>query len=386
MNFETLVVHAGQSPEKLTGALATPIYQTSTFAFESTEDAINLMSGKKQGYVYSRVANPTQSALEEKMAILENGESALAVSSGMAAISTAILSIASNKDHVIADGVLYGSTYDLLNKVLPRFGIEVTFVDTSNITEIENAIKSNTKLIFFETPANPTMKLTDIKAVSDLAQEKNIKVIVDNTYLTPYFQKPLNFGADVVVHSATKYISGHGDVIAGIIVSSEEFIRNAKKSILKNLGCSISPFNAYLLLRGIKTLVVRMDKHNKNAMEIASFLEKHPRVKKVYYPSLPSYPQNELAKKQMSGSGGMIAFELYKEKDAMELLNKVELCTLAVSLGDTDTLIQHPATMTHAVIPRKERIKFGITEEMVRISVGIEDAKDIIFDLERGLA
>ena len=373
--FSTKAIHVGQEPCPLTGALATPIYQTSTFALDRVAET---------KYVYSRVGNPTQTVFEEKMTVLEGGEASLAFSSGMAAISGSVLVLAEKGDHVICDNVVYGCTYDFFTNI-PRFGIERSFVDTSNLSELESTIKPNTKLIFLETPTNPTLRMSDIKKISEIAKKSGAKVIVDNTFMTPYFQRPLELGADIVVHSATKYISGHGDVIAGVAIGTSEFIQKLKSEALKDLGGSMSPFSAWLLVRGLKTLPLRMERHEKNALEIAKFLEENPRVENVIYPGLKSHPQHELAKKQMDGFGGMVAFELKGASSAWKVINNVKLCTFAVSLGDVDTLIQIPAFMTHRSMPKEEKIKTGITDGLIRISVGIEDVEDIISDLDQAL-
>lgn len=380
--FSTRAIHAGEKPSE-TGAVVTPIYQTAPFEFRSAAHAANVMGGRENGYVYSRGLNPTTEVLEEKMANLEGGEAGLAQASGMAAISAAVFTEVRAGDHVIADEVIYGSTYDLFVE-LKKFGVDVSFIDTSDITNVENAFRKNTKLVFFETPANPTMKLTDIKAVSEVAHGKKAKVFVDNTFMTPYFQKPLGLGADVVIHSATKYLNGHGDTLGGIILGSSDFIKQTRHTA-KNMGGAISPFNSWLILRGMKTLSVRMDRHTGNAMSVSRFLLRHEKISSVIYPGLPDHPQYDLAQKQMSGYGGMIAFLLKKAEDVPVFLDNLKLCTLAVSLGETGTLIQHPATMTHAVVPRKDRIRYGIADELVRLSVGIEDADDIIGDLGQAL-
>jgi methionine-gamma-lyase len=301
----------------------------------------------------------------------------------MAAISAAVFTEVSSGDHVIAEEVIYGSTYDLFVD-LNKFGVDVSFVDTSDIGNVEKAFRKNTKLVFFETPANPTMKLTDIKAVSDAAHDRGAKVFIDNTFMTPYFQQPLLLGADVVIHSATKYLNGHGDTIGGVIIGTSEFIKRARHTA-KNLGGALSPFNSWLITRGMKTLAVRMDRHNSNAMAVAEFLEEHDKIAKVVYPGLESHPQYNLAKKQMSGFGGMIAFLLKDAKDVPVFLDSLKLCTLTISLGDVETLIQHPATMTHSVVPRENRLKYGIADELVRLSVGLENAEDLISDIEQAL-
>ncbi len=378
--FSTKLVHAGEKASEK-NSLCTPIYQTASFKFDNLEQVEDTILRKKGGFVYSRVANPTQAALEEKIAALEEGPSALALSTGMAAISTSLLSLAKSGDHIIADEVLYGSTLDFFSN-LKSFGIESSLVNASDLSNIENSIRPNTKAIFFETPTNPTMRLIDIKEVSKIAHDHNIKIIVDNTFMTPYFQQPLKLGADVVVHSATKYLNGHGDALAGIIVGESDFIKYVRM-MLKNFGGSISPFNAWLVIRGIKTLALRMERHDENAFRLAEFLEDHPKVKRVMYPGLESHHDHELAKKQMSGSGGIISFEL--NRGVREFLNSLRICSLAVSLGDVKTLIQHPATMTHAVVPEKEKFRIGITNEMIRISVGIENIEDIISDISSAL-
>ncbi|NPV43300.1 MAG: methionine gamma-lyase [Firmicutes bacterium] len=386
MGYATKIIHAGQDPCPVTGALATPIYQTSTFVFENVDQGAARFSGEQSGYIYTRLGNPTQTALEEKMALLEGGEAALAFSSGMAAISAVLLALVEQGDHIVADETLYGCTFAFLKDLITKFGVEVTFIDASKIEEVEKAIRDNTKVIYFESPANPTMKLVDMKAVSELAKKTGIVTVMDNTFMSPYFQRPIEYGVDVVVHSATKYISGHGDVIAGVTVGRKELIDEIRMTTLKDIGGVISPFNAWLLLRGLKTLAVRMEKHNENALRIAEFLEEHPKVERVFYPGLPSHPQHHLAKKQMKGFGGMMSFEIKGGYEAgKKLMDSVKLCHLAVSLGDVDTLIQHPASMTHFVVPREERLKAGITDGLVRLSVGIEDVNDILGDLEQAL-
>ncbi len=380
--FSTRAIHSGEKHEE-TGSVTTPIYQTAPFKFKSAAHASDLMSGREKGYIYSRGLNPTTEVLEEKMADLEGAEAALAQTTGMAAICAAVFTSVKGGDHVIADEVIYGSTYDLFVE-LKNFGVDVTFIDTSDPQNVEEAFRMNTRLVFFESPANPTMKLTDIKAVSDIVHEKGATVMVDNTFMTPYFQKPLTLGADVVVHSATKYLNGHGDTLGGIIAGSADYIKSAKHTA-KNFGGSITPFSSWLIIRGIKTLPIRMDRHNQNAMAVAKFLKGHDKVESVIYPGLPEHPQFELGRKQTSGAGGMIAFLLNDAKNIPVFLDSLKLCMLAVSLGETATLIQHPATMTHAVVPRQDRIRYGISDELIRLSVGLEDVRDIIDDLEQAL-
>jgi len=373
--FSTKAIHIGE--EHTQGTLITPIYQTATFVFDKVDEV------GAGGYVYTRIANPTQTALEKKMAVLDGGEDSIALASGMAAIAAAIFASAKRGDHIISSDVIYGCTYDLFTDILRGLGIEVTFVDTSEPENIDKAIKDNTKLIFLETPTNPLMKLSDINAISKIGKDYEVKTIVDNTFMTPYFQKPLGVGADIVVYSATKYLGGHGDALGGIIVSTADFIEKVRRRALKNMGGAISPFNAWLLTRGLKTLGVRMDRHEKNALEVARFLEAHPKVKKVLYPGLRSHPQFDLAKKQMSGFGGMLAFEMEDSGEARKLLDNVKVCRLGVSLGCTETLIEHPYSMTHKTFSRGE--EFGITDRLIRLSVGLEDVEDIIDDLERAL-
>ena len=381
--FSTRAIHSGEKHEE-TGSVTTPIYQTAPFKFKNAAHAADLMGGRKKGYVYSRGLNPTTEVLEEKMADLECGEASLAQTTGMAAISAAVFTSVKGGDHVIADEVIYGSTYDLFVD-LKKFGVDVTFVDTSDINNVEEAFRRNTKLVFFESPANPTMKLTDIKAVSEMSHDRGASVMVDSTFMTPYLQKPLLLGADVVVHSATKYLNGHGDTLGGIIVGSSDYIKSVRHTA-KNIGGSITPFSSWLIIRGIKTLPIRMDRHNKNAMAVAEFLHEHDKVKTIIYPGLSNHPQYELGRKQSIGAGGIISFLLKDAKDVPVFLDSLKLCTLAVSLGETATLIQHPATMTHAVVPREDRIKYGIMDELIRLSVGLEDQEDIIDDLTQGLA
>jgi len=383
--FATKAVHAGQHPDSLTGSISVPIYETSTFAFKDVQQGASRFAGTKEGYIYTRLGNPTIRALEESVAELENGEAARACASGMAAICTSVTAIAGKGDHVVATDCLYGGTHKLFSDILPKFGVEFTFVDSSLIENVEAAVKRNTKIIYIETPSNPTLKLTDLQAVSKIGKKHNIVTIVDNTFMSPYFQQPLKLSIDVAIHSLTKYLSGHSDIVGGVIAGSASFIKTLDPT-LKNIGATLGPFEAWLTLRGIKTLALRMEKHNENAMKVAQFLEDHPKVERVYYPGLKSHPQHELAKKQMSGFGGMVSFELNGGLEAgRKIMNSVKLCTLAVSLGAVETLIQHPASMTHAVVPKEERLKSGITDSLVRLSVGIEDVQDIIDDLNQAL-
>lgn len=383
--YNTKIVHAGTHHDPLTGALATPIYQTSTFVFQNAEQGAARFAGEEAGFIYTRLGNPTEQQLEEKIAVLEGGEAAIATASGIGAIAAAIWTIVSAGDHIVASDTLYGCTFSLLSEQATKFGVEVTFVDTKNPENVANAIKPNTKVLYLETPANPTLDITDIEACAKIAHEHNMIVMVDNTFMSPYGQRPLELGADVVVHSATKYINGHGDVIAGIIVGKKEYIDTVRMVGVKDItGACISPFNAWLIIRGLKTLGVRMERHCANAMKVAEYLEKHPMVENVKYPGLKSHPQHELAKKQMFNYGAMICFEVKGGVEAgRQLMNNVKMCLLAVSLGDTETLIEHPASMTHSPVPREERLKAGITDGLVRLSVGLEDPEDVIADLEQ---
>lgn len=386
--FATKAIHGGHKKDPVSGALTTPIYQTSTFVFDSAEQGGRRFALEEDGFIYSRLGNPTNAQLEEKIALLENGEACMSTGSGIGAITSALWTALKAGDHIVASKTLYGCTYAMLNHGISRYGVEVTFVDATNLDEVKGAMKENTKVVYLETPANPDLKLVDIEAISKIAHTvEGCMVFVDNTFCTPYLQRPLELGADVVVHSATKYLNGHGDVIAGFVVGKKDFITQVRLFGVKDMtGSVLSPFDAYLILRGMKTLQIRMDRHTKNAIEVAKFLEAHPSVETVSYPGLESFPQYELAKKQMDMPGGMIAFEV---KGGLEggkkLLNSLELCTLAVSLGDCETLIQHPASMTHSPYTQEERAEAGISEGLIRISVGLEDAEDIIADLKQGL-
>jgi methionine-gamma-lyase len=384
--FATKAVHAGQPPDPITGSVIVPIYSTSTFAFKNADQGAARFAGTEEGYIYTRLGNPTTRALEKNVAVLENGEDARACASGMAAITTAVMSVVNKGDHVVSTDCIYGGTAKLFLDILSKYGVDFTLVDSSDKEKIESAIRENTKLLYLETPANPTLKLTDLQEVAELAKQHDIMTMVDNTFMSPYFQRPIELGADVVVHSLTKYLGGHSDLVGGIVVGSNSFIKTLDP-ILKNTGGTIGPFEAWLTLRGIKTLPLRMQKHNENALKTAQFLESHPKIAKVYYPGLKSHPQHELAKRQMSGFGGVICFEVKGGLEAgKKLMNSVKLCTLAVSLGAVETLIEHPASMTHAIVPKQEREKAGITDNLVRLSVGIEDIDDIIDDLKQALA
>ncbi len=383
----TTAIHAG-TLKNLYGTLAMPIYQTSTFIFDSAEQGGRRFALEEAGYIYTRLGNPTTTVLENKIAALEEGEAAVATSSGMGAISSTLWTVLKAGDHVVTDKTLYGCTFALMCHGLTRFGIEVTFVDTSNLDEVKNAMKENTRVIYLETPANPNLKIVDLEVLSKLAHTNpNTLVIVDNTFATPYMQKPLKLGADIVVHSVTKYINGHGDVIAGLVITNKELADQIRFVGLKDMtGAVLGPQDAYYIIRGMKTFEIRMERHCKNAKKVVEFLNKHPKIERVYYPGLETHPGHEIAKKQMKDFGAMISFELKGGFEAGKtLLNSLKLCSLAVSLGDTETLIQHPASMTHSPYTKEEREAAGITDGLVRLSVGLENVEDIIADLEQGL-
>lgn len=384
-SFYTSAVHAGGDLSIHHGAISPPIFNASTFAFPDAEQGSAIHEGEIPGYFYSRINNPTQEALEAAMAELENGEASIAFSSGMAAISSVLLTYLQTGDHLVAPESIYASTSGLLT-YLDSLGISVTFVDATQSKNYEEAIRKNTKLFYLESPANPTLKLCDIEAITSIAKKHNINTILDNTFATPYNQNPIDFGVDGVVHSMTKYIGGHADLLGGSLIGSKDLVEKCRWNINKLFGGVPSPFTSWLALRGIKTLALRMEKHNSNAMAVANFLEEHPMVKKVHYPGLSSHPQYTLAKKQMRGFGGMIAFDVGGINEGRQLVNSVELCTLAVSLGDVSTLIQHSASMTHASVPKELREKAGITDGLIRLSVGIENEEDIMEDLDFALS
>ena len=377
MGFSTKAIHAGIEPDPSTGSLMTPIHLTSTYAQEEV--------GKHKGYEYSRVSNPTRTVLEKNIAALENGKEGLAFASGMAA-ETAVFHLLRAGDHVIVSKNVYGGTYRLAKLVLEDFGLQFDFVDSTDIATLKSALKPNTRMVFIETPTNPTMEITDLRAVAKLAKSRKIISVVDNTFATPYLQNPLDFGIDIVLHSATKYLNGHSDMLGGLVVLNDTKLTERLRFIQKSSGGILSPFEAWMCLRGVKTLAVRMARHDANAMEVAAFLNTQRKVKKVNYPGLVSHPQHWLAKKQMRGFGGMISFDLGSLDKAKRFLKSVRLCALAESLGGVESLISHPATMTHASVPPEERQRIGVTDGLVRISVGIEDLEDIIDDLKQALA
>jgi cystathionine beta-lyase/cystathionine gamma-synthase len=374
--FSTICLHAGQEPDPSTGAIITPIYQTSTYVQEAL--------GKHKGFEYGRTQNPTRMALERNVAAIESGKAGFAFASGMAAIG-AIATMLKAGDHVVVSDNTYGGTFRLFDKVLRRYNLTFTYVDTSKLDEVERALTSSTRMLFVETPTNPVMRITDLAAAADLAHRHDVRLVVDNTFASPYIQRPIEFGADLVVHSTTKYLNGHSDSVGGIVIAVREddiawltFVQNAEGAIL-------GPFDSWLVLRGTKTLPLRMQQHNATGLALAEFLAAHPKVQRVFYPGLPTHPQYDLAKRQMRGFGGMLAFELGSLAAAERLLNAVRLHALAESLGGVETLISHPATMTHASVPPERRAAIGITDGMVRISAGLEDLDDLKEDLTQAL-
>jgi cystathionine gamma-lyase/cystathionine beta-lyase/cystathionine gamma-lyase/homocysteine desulfhydrase len=376
MGFSTIAIHAGNEPDPTTGAVSVPIYQTSTYAQEGL--------GKHKGFEYARTQNPTRAALEKNIAALENARFGFAFASGMSAID-ATLKLVKAGDHVILGDNTYGGTFRLFNRILKDYGVEFDLADTSQLADLEKAFKPNTKMVFVETPTNPIMTVTDLAGVSELAHSRGAKVVCDNTFMSPYFQQPINFGVDVVVHSTTKYLNGHSDSVGGFVALNDEKDAEWIGFVQNSVGAILSPFDSFLVLRGTKTLAVRMEAHDRNGRIVANFLAEHPKVQKVYYPGLSGHPQHELASRQQSGFGGMVSFETGSLENARSVLDNVKLCTLGESLGGVETLISHPATMTHASVPVETRSKLGITDGLVRISVGIEDVEDIIADLDQAL-
>ncbi|KIL49708.1 bifunctional cystathionine gamma-lyase/homocysteine desulfhydrase [Jeotgalibacillus soli] len=378
MKPKTKLIHGGIFGDEATGAVSTPIYQVSTYK----QDGVG---GLRQGYEYSRTGNPTRHALEELIKDIENGHAGFAFGSGMGAISSVMMMLGAGSHIVLTDDV-YGGTYRVITKVLNTLGLEATFVDTSNPDNVTAAVKENTKAVFIETPTNPLLKVTDIAAVSAVAKEHGLLTIVDNTFTTPYFQNPLDLGADIVVHSATKYLGGHSDVVAGLVVVKNAKLAEKMHFVQNSVGAILGPQDSWLLIRGIKTLGIRMEEHEKNAKEIVAFLEKHEAVKKIHYPGIPSHPGHDIAKKQSRGFGGMISFDVGSAEKAVQVLEKIHYFTLAESLGAVESLISIPAKMTHASIPVDRRQELGITDGLVRISVGIEDIEDLLEDLAQALA
>src|ERR687891_929062 len=376
MGFATIAIHTGSEPDEATGSVTVPIYQTSTYA----QDAL----GKHKGYEYARTQNPTRSAVERNLAALEGGRFGFAFASGMAAID-ATLRLVKAGEHVIVSDNTYGGTFRLFTKILANYKLEFDFVDTSDALNVEAAMKENTRMVFLETPTNPVMIITDLQAVSDVAHAAGARVVCDNTFMSPYLQRPLEFGVDIVVHSTTKYLNGHSDGVGGVVVLNDEEDANWIGFVQNSAGAILSPFDSWLVMRGTKTLALRMEQHDKSGRAVAAFLEEHPKVRKVYYPGSASHPQHALARRQQHGFGGMVAFDVGSLAAARTVLESVKLCTLSESLGGVETPISHPATMTHASVDEAKRQRLGITEGLVRISVGIEDTDDIIADLDQAL-
>ena len=376
MGFATTAIHAGNDPDPATGAVTVPIYQTSTYAQEGL--------GRHKGYEYARTQNPTRLAVERNIAALEGARFGYAFASGMAAID-ATLRLVKAGEHVVVSDNTYGGTFRLFSRVLAHYGIEFSYVDTTDVLNVEAAIRSNTRMVFVETPTNPVMMVTDLKAVSDVAHAAGARVVCDNTFMSPYLQRPIEFGVDIVVHSTTKYLNGHSDSVGGVVVLNDERDAEWLQFIQNSAGAILSPFDSWLTLRGTKTLAVRMEQHDATGRKVAAFLEEHPKVEKLYYPGSLSHKQHDLAKRQQRGFGGMVAFDTGSLENARTVLESVRLCTLAESLGGVETLISHPATMTHASVLPETRARLGITEGLVRISVGLEDVEDIIADLDQAL-
>jgi len=384
--MDTMLIHEGYQSREYQGSLTPPLFQTSTYTFPTAQHGEKSFSGETNDYIYSRLGNPTVHILEERMAALEEGEAALAFGSGMAAVSTTLFSLINAGDHIVCSKGIYGCTFGLLEMLERKFGVQHDFSDMTTEEELLDVIKDNTKVIFIETPINPTMKVIDIEKVVAVAKKKQITVVVDNTFCSPYLQKPLTLGCDIVLHSATKYIGGHGDVIAGIVVCKTKELAEQMTPVRKDTGGIMSPFDAWLLLRGLKTLAVRMDRHCDNAVKVVEFLQSHPKIRDVFYPGDPNNPDYYISTKQMRKGGGVIAFTVDGTKDeTQEILNNLKMIKIAVSLGDTETLIQHPATMTHAVVPRELQQIMGITDNLLRISVGLEAWEDIVEDIEQAL-
>lgn len=385
-SFDTLAVHAGESKEQHHGSVSVPIYNASVFAFRDADEAAAIHNYEKPGWFYGRLGNPTQDALEAAVRDLEGGEDALAFASGMAAVTGAILNIVKAGDHIVAPGSHYATTGSFLQYLAESFGIETTYIDQTDPENYRAAVRPNTKILYIETPSNPTLAITDLEAVARIGREHSIVTVCDNTFATPFNQRPLSLGIDVVLHSATKYFGGHSDLTAGVVIGGREFIERARLVTTKLFGGNIAPQTAWLVLRGLKTLALRMERHNSNAARIAAFLAEHPKVVHVNYPGLAGHSGHETAARQMRGFGGMISFDVGTVEAGKALLNNVRICALATSLGGVETIIQHSASMTHAGLPREERLKSGITDGLIRLSVGIEGADDLIDDLDGALA
>lgn len=386
-SFSTMAIHHGYNPMDNEGALTPPLHLTSTFTFETAEAGGNMFAGEQAGHIYSRISNPTTDLLERRIAVLEGAEAGLALASGMGAITATLWTLLAPGDEIILDKTLYGCTFSFMHHGLAKFGITVTHVDLTRTENLKAAMSDKTKVVYFETPANPNMRLVDIAAVASIAHAGGAHLVVDNTYATPYLTQPVKLGADIVLHSATKYLGGHGDVVAGLLAGSAELVADIRLQGMKDMtGAVMAPFNAMLILRGLKTLALRMDRHCSNAATVAQMLEASPAVQKVWYPGLQSFEQYDLAQQQMSQFGGMIAFELTGGKQAgIEMMNRLELISRAVSLGDAETLVQHPASMTHSTYTTEELAEHGISEGLVRLSIGLEGVDDILADLAQAL-
>ncbi len=383
--FNSQLIHYSGHEDQY-GSATVPIYQTSTFSFDSAEDGAECFAGTKEGYIYTRIGNPTIKALERQIALLEKGFDAVAVSSGMAAVSTVYMALLNGEDHMISSAAVYGPSRVVMEQHFSRFGVQSSYVNTADIENIKAAIRPNTKVIYIETPANPTMDITDIKACAELAHSIGALLVVDNTFCSPYLQNPLELGADVVLHSITKFINGHADIVGGVIIAKDKNLYAKLRGMMINMGCNMDPHQAYLVIRGLKTLAIRVDRAQENAMKVAEFLESHPQIEWIKYPGLKSFAQKDLVAKQMKGPGTMISFGLKGGLEAGRILmNNVKMCILAVSLGGIETLIQHPASMTHSKMSPEDRQSAGISEGLVRFSIGIEDANDIIRDLKQAL-
>ena len=376
--FSTIAIHVGQEPDELTGAVAPPIYPTSTYAQQAL--------GEHKGYEYARVSNPTRDRLETNLAALEGGSSAHVFASGMASVTALCQMFLRTGDHLICGHNVYGGVPRFFNEVMANFGVEFSYVDTSNVSAVASAFKKNTKLVWIETPTNPLMVLTDIRATADVTHKHGAQLVVDNTFMSPYFQRPIELGADMVMHSTTKFLNGHSDGLGGVIIGTTPEHKQKLAYIQKAAGAILSPFECWLVLRGVKTLKVRMEQHDSSGRQIAAYLAAHPKVKKTLYPGLPGHPQHALAEQQMTGFGSMITFDLGTKENANKVLTRLRVCTLGESLGGVETLISHPATMTHAALGEQGRRQIGLTDGMVRISVGIEDVEDIQADLKQALA
>ncbi|OEH92718.1 methionine gamma-lyase [Bacillus solimangrovi] len=381
--METAIIHSGYDSSKFQGSLNIPLYQTSTFAFDSAEQGAKRFAGEEEGYIYSRLGNPTVTVLEERIARLEGAEKGLAFASGMGAVSAVLFALTKTGDHILCSQGVYGCTFGLLELMKEKYNVDHDYCALATKQEIEQSIRPETACIYIETPINPTMAIIDLETVVEVARKYDIPVVVDNTFCSPYLQRPLELGCDIVLHSATKYLCGHGDVVAGLVVGKASFIDEVRMTTQKDIGAIIGPFDAWLLLRGMKTLPLRMDRHCESAQQIVEKLKQHPKVKSVYYPGDHEHPQHEIAKKQMKQFSGLISFEIEGSVETcQQFMNSLDMIQIAVSLGDAETLIQHPATMTHSVVPEENRKKMGISNQLIRLSVGLENVNDIWADLE----